>query len=320
MGIASNIAHYLIGIQADKDTVAPKYRKVRAAGDPSLMPNRQTARLAKTDSSRDRGAAYVSLLAVEGDLPIHLHPDIVSDVFYGVLGARASAAGTDTITPADDLPWFTIHRMFGNLLHESFIGCKILGLAGEESAGGAIIATLRIAGIKARWVSPEPASTDAEDDDPYFHHDLDGKLLFNAGVRRSSALSFSIDNAGGGYQADRLQFEDVDVGQREIMASWTERWTSLAEYARTYYDVDGAPETSDELLATVERAALQLRWEKAGATPFLQIAAPQAMKASYPINPSTSGDPVEVDVAMEVEKPIGSPIVTVTCTTPPVIP
>lgn len=309
-GIASNIGYYLIGVQSAKGSIATSFKKIRVTGDSDFQAIRTLARYEMSDTGRDRGPAYVSGIEVGGTIPVYLHPDAADLLFYAVLGARATVSLEGQDTPANDLPWLTIHRMLGNVLHESFIDCKVGRLEAVSEEGSPVIVTLNVMGIQAEVDTPEPSSVDTTLDG-LLHSEICGLMTVGGDVVKPTSLTLTIENNASVYRADCIIPESIDVGQRQIDLAYSERFQSAAVYNEVYYG-NASPADGDEVVSALVREAAVIRWERDAST-YVEVDLPQVLKATYPLSISSGGDPFTVDVATEVEKPSGSPIITVKC-------
>lgn len=310
-GISSALGYYLIGKQPSKGTPPVTWFKFRACGEPSIAPDKEVKRFTMTDSSRDRGDAYTSVVSVKGDLPVYCHPNGMGLLTFLALGSDVdSGAGpyTHSITPADDLPWCSVFRVVGNVITERFVDCKLDTLKLEASAGEAPEATLGFIGITPTWMA-EPSST-AIVDSPYIY--WEGKNLLNiSGTPYPwSDFMWSINNNLLPYQADDYFLNDVDPGKREIDFNFTMHFsgpTNEPKYREFIYGSDVGTTVGTGLVAK----SIDFKWLRDANNSF-KIAMPQARYAAVPVNPNPSGEPIEVKVETVVERPSGSPICTAT--------
>jgi hypothetical protein len=311
MGISSGIGHYLIGIQSAKGAVATTFRKYRAAGDANFSPIKEVARYSMTDAGRDRGDAYVSGIRVEGDLPVYLHFDGAALLAYGAMGANADSGAvnfTHTITPADDLPWLTVFRMVGNVIEERYIDCKINTFRLESSAGGTPIVTLGLLGLVPSWLTL-PAST-AVVGDPYKHYEAKDLIKIATVAQRIHTLTFEVVNNINWYQADDFLGSDLDIGGREINFSFGLHFTGPTaepKYREFLYGGDAGVAA----VAAIQEKAIEFEFVRNVNTGF-KVAMPEVAYAAVPVNASPGADPLDVEVACEVNKPTAGAITTIT--------
>lgn len=151
------------GAAADPATATPLYKIPFAGG--SIGPVRETDNLSETDSSRDRGVAYITTSGVEGSPEVYVRDDTI-----GFFIAHAFGVGSDsvvgatnyvhTLTPKNDLPYLTFWRDIGDVLYERFEDCQISTLTVSAEAGSPLSATVGIQGRKStRLVSANTVTT-----------------------------------------------------------------------------------------------------------------------------------------------------------------
>lgn len=312
-GIASNIGYYLIGKQSAKGVAATTFKRYRAAGDPSLMPVKEFARYNETDIGRDQGDTYLSQLRVEGDIPLYLRPDTAATLLYGVLGTNADSGTnpnyTHTITPADTLPYWTIQRTVGTVILEQYLDCQFNTLRIESSAGGTPMVTLGIIGTIPSWLAALGTET-TPTGDPYKHWEAKGLISIGGSAQLVHDLTLEINNNLIGYLADDVVYSDVDPGRREVTFSFAMHFTGPTaepKYREFFYGSDAGTTYATSITAKVG----QVIWRK-NANTEVKIDIPELIYSAVPVGLSASGDPIDVEVACEVEKPSGSPIITAT--------
>jgi hypothetical protein len=311
-GISSALGYYNIGLQSAKGAVATVFFKYRASGEPSIQPVKTVERYHMTDTGRDGGDAYLSVVQVTGDLPMYMQPDGAALIWYAVLGAFAdSGAGpnwTHTITPADDVPWLTIQRVVGGVITEQFVDCKLNTLALVSEAGDAPQYTASFIGITPTWAAAALTPT-AIVGAPLMH--WEGKQLYmvNAVDQRIHRLSLEVTNGLTPYQADDYFLSDVDPGTREVTFSYSMHFTSPTaepKYREFMYGSDAGTTVSTVL----PEKPVSLTWRR-NANTEVNISLPEVRSAAVPVNPNPSGEAIDVEVATIVEKPLASPVMTV---------
>lgn len=307
MGVSSKIGTIALGVQSAKGTpAAVPTVKFKLAGSPSLSPRRDTARYVTTDRGRDQGLAYISQMRVEGDMPVYLHPDGFWNLMWGVLGAHTAGGTTpnftDTQTPANALPWWTIWRMVADNLWERLEDCKIVSMTIEGTAGAPPIATVSVLGCDAVWETADTVLATLTSV-PWVFHESCGRILIDSVPFPISRVQLSIDNNGAGYQADCINLADVDVGNRDIGLTFTTRYQDPAtdpSYAETFYGVK-TPVAETHL--TAARVAKTFSWEMyRSINESIIFDFPQVMYQAVEVNPDPGGDPIELEVACDVEK------------------
>jgi hypothetical protein len=307
MGVSSKIGTVALAAQSGKGAPATTPTvKFKLAGSPSLSPRRDTARYATTDRGRDQGLAYISQLRVEGDMPVYLHPSGFWLLMWGVLGAHVAGGTppnlTDTETPANDLPWFTIWRMVADNLFEKFVDCKLVSMTVEGTAGTPPIATISVLGADSVW---ETSDTLLEplNDVPWVYHESCGRIKIDGNAFPISRVQFSVDNNGAGYQADCISLADIDVGNRDVGLTFTTRYVNPAtqpSYAETFYGQTNPPVDTH---LTAQRVNHAFQWEMYRSTDeSILFDFPQVLYQAVEVNPDPGGDPIELEVACDVEK------------------
>lgn len=320
-GISSKKGTISIGVQSAKGTPATApTTKLRLAAAPSLAPQKELGRYAMTDTGQDQGDSYVSRLAVEGDFQVYLHPDAAALLFAAVLGTNVDSGAnpnyTHTATPADDMLWLTIWREVGGVIFERYTDCKIGSLSLEGSAGSPLTATLGVVGVSSTFLDAGAEKTAllalaSLSSKGYIYPEAQGRIKVDTVAQRIHRISLGIERNASGYQADGYGYDDVDPGGREVTLSYATRFVSgaigIADYRTFYYGSAGGTTLS----GVVTPKAFEVEFFRDADT-AVKIALPQVVYAAVPVNPDPSGDPIEVEVACDVEKPTAGNIVTVT--------
>ena len=307
-----------LALQSAKGTpAAVPTHKFNLASDPSFGPAKTRERYVSTDL--DNGPAFTSLLAVEGSMTVYAHPDGVAFLLAAVSGdVTSTGLGGHTIVPADDMLWVTAFREVGGVIVEQFVDCKIHAIMLEGEAGQALTIAVEIIGCEAHWKTGANAdaieAVTALDADGYIYPEAQGRIKLNTVEERIHSISFGISRNGSGYQSDGYGYDDVDPGKREVTLSFATRLGSgaigAADYAEFYYGSQ-APADGTELSPAVATAAFEVEFYRSAAL-SVKIELPEITYAAVPVNASTSGEPIDVEVACEVEKPSGGNIYTIT--------
>lgn len=314
-GISSKRGSIAMGVQPAKGTpAATPTVKWFLAGDPTIAPVKNRGRYNMTDASQDSGPAYTSLMAVEGGLTIYAHPEGMGFLSAVVSGANAdTGAGpnfTHTATPADDMMWVTVWREVGGVIVEKFQDCKVHSLRMEGSAGQPLTIALDVIGCKSTFLTTDTVLA-ALTSPGLLYPEGAGLIKIGGAAVKLHKLSFGIARNASGYQADGFGYEDVDPGAREITLSFATRFQSgalgVADYREFYYGSAAGTEQS----AAVATRAVEFEFLRNANTSW-KVALPQVTYAAVPVNAGTGGDPIEVEVACEVEKPTGASIYTIT--------
>lgn len=317
-GISSKRGSIALAVQSAKGTpaTAPKV-KFLLAGDPTLAPTKTRGRYQMTDASQDNGPAYTSLMAVEGGMTVYAHPDGLALLSAAVSGANADSGiavpYTHVATPADDMLWVTMWREVGGVIIERFHDVKLHAMRLEGSAGQPLTVALDAIGCTSTFEESNAALTGlaALTSHGFLYPEADGLIKLNGVAKRIHKVSIGIARNASGYQADGFGYADVDPGSREVTLSFATRFGSgaigVADYREFYYG-SAAGTAMDAAVAT---RPFEIEFRRS-ANESWKIALPEVSYAAVPINPSTSGDPIEVEVACEVERPAAGNIYTIT--------
>jgi hypothetical protein len=314
-GFSSALGHIAIAKQTAKGSpAAVPTKKFKLAAAPSLHPVKERARYAATDIGRDPGPAYTARLGVAGDFQVYAEPQAMALLWYLVLGANADAgAGPDythTATPANDLPYCTIWRSVGGNVFEKFTDCKLGRLAIAGGAGSPFTVTLGVEGIQSGIETAETALA-ALELAGYLFPEIQGLLQFDAAVQRVHRVEFEINNNIGAYQADDYIPFEIDVGKRELGLTVALRFAGRAafpDYQDFFY---GAAAPQAALTPVVDTHSFEFTMRRA-ANIESKIVLPQVTYAGVPVQADPGGDPIEIELACNVEKAAASAIATVT--------
>lgn len=230
----------------------------------------------------------------------------------GIVVTAGVPDGSHVITPSDDLPWFSMIRVVGGVITEQFVDCKMDVLKIENVAGEPRIATMTIFGIQPTFLDALPDSGDiyVVVGAPYMHYDGKANLKVDGVAQAIDKITWEFKNNLLEYQADDLFLNDIAPGKRMLDVSFGMHFTGLdsePDYRDFMYGGGSLP-TAD--LPTKPIAFKYVR----DAGHSVEESMPQVRYAAVPIEPNPDGNPIEVEVATEVEKPDDPavPIVTVT--------
>jgi hypothetical protein len=316
MGISGALGTIAIAKQTGKGVAATNpTQKFKLQAPPSLMPLKARGRYAVTDLGRDPGPAYTSGIGVGGEFSVYMEPAAMALLWYLVLGANAdSGAGPydHTATPANDLPYCTIWRMVGSVVFEKYVDCKLGRLAGSGTSGNPFVLTLGVSGITATL---EAADTGLAALDPagLLFPELEAALKIDTVARAVHKLDFEVNNNVSPYQADSYKYSDIDPGKREVSLSMAMRFaglTAFPDYQGFWYGAGALPR---DLTPVVGTHAFEVTITRAVGLKQ-KLTMPQITYAGVPIEPDPGGDPIEIELACEVEKAAGVPVITVVST------
>lgn len=313
-GISSGIGKWYFAKQTAKGTpnVTPTV-VLKAAGAPSLAPAKNRQRYPATDVGRDQGPSYTASMTVAGDIPLLWEPAAAAFFWHAVLGSTVDSGTnpnyTHTTTPANDLPYYTVTRMVGGVVTEQYVDCKIGRLALEGAASTHWTMTLGVAGVKSVWVT-DPG-TSAIVPQGYLFPEIKGTFKVDTVAQVVHRISIEVQNNASGYFADDYIASDVDVAKREISLSAALRFTgatAFPKYREYFYGSDAGTELSPVTgTHAVEFEAVR------NANLSSKVAFPVVTYAGVPVQMDPGGDPIEIDLACNVETPSGgTPIMTTT--------
>lgn len=311
-GITSALGTVGLAKQSAKGSVASVPTvKLKLSSAPSLMPVKSRSRYVTTDTGRDNGGSFTSRLGVSGEFSCYAEPNAMGLLSYLALGTNAdTGAGpyTHTATPANDLPYFTLFRSVGGVIFEVWEDCKLGRLSLEGGAGGAYQVTIGCEGLTSRLQAADTALA-ALDPAGLLFMEGAGTFKIDTVARAIHRLSLEINNNISSYQADNYFSQDVDPGKREISLSVSTRFGGLSawpDYHNFFYNSVAAPANLSPIVAT---RAMELLVARTAALSW-QVNLPQVTYAGVPVQPDPGGDPIEIELSCEVEKPAASAIIT----------
>lgn len=308
MGISSALGTVGLAKQTAKGTpAAAPTVKMKLSGAPSLLPVKERSRYVVTDTGRDNAGSFTSRLGVAGEFSCYAEPSAMGLLFYLALGANADGGTnpnyTHTATPANDLPYFTLFRSVGGVIFEIWEDCKLGRLAIEGGAGGAYTVSIGVEGLQSRLQAADSALAALEPAGLLFMEGF-GEFKIDTVARTIHRLSLEINNNVSSYQADNYTSVDIDPGKREISLSVSTRFGGLSawpDYHNFFYNSVAAPAALSPVVAT---RAMQLLVARNANLSF-QVNLPQVTYAGVPVQPDPGGDPIEIELSCNVEKPSG---------------
>jgi hypothetical protein len=323
-GISSRKGTIAFAVQTAKGSPATVPAvKFKLSGAPSLMPSRTIARYNTTDKGQDPGPAYVSQMGVSGDVPVYVHPDGAAFLFNAVMGQAVDTGATPnfvhTMTYADDVPWLTVWREVGGVITEQFVDVKATDLKISGQAGQPLTATLSLIGLQAAPLGAGAVLTALQAlaslaSKGYIYPEAAGAIKLNAVASKIHQIDVEFNRNASPYQADDYVATDVDMGGRDTSLSFATRFQSgaigVTDYYKFFYGPNGA--TGTKLDPTLGTQPFEVTFVR-DANTSIDILLPSVSYAAMPVNPDPSGNPIEVQVACNVEpNPDGvTPIATV---------
>jgi len=191
---------------------------------------------------------------------------------------------------------------------ERFSDCKITSLRVAMAAGAPPIATMSILGCDSTFEAADTVLA-ALTSTPYVYMEAENFVKVGGTAYRIGRCDIGISNAISGFQADGYKFADLDPGEREVTLGLLMRYvnpTTEPKYRAHYYGSD-AGTTLDPTVGTRAFDVILTR----NVNTSIQFTLPQVTYSAVEINADVSGNPIEVDLACDVEKPAGSNIITV---------
>lgn len=314
-GLRGNVAWLLAQKQVSKGTAATlaaisAYKMPLSGGN--IAPTRETDNLSETDSSRDRGIAYVTTSGVEGSPEFYVRDASIGFWLWAALGADAVSGTmpnyTHAITPANALPYITAWRNVGDVLWEQYLDCKVGSLTISGSAGEPLTATAGITGRQASRLTADPtvATPVAIQAGPVYGFN-DATVNLGGGVTALvSSFELSIENNLTSQQTDDVSPYDIAEGSREVSLSFDLIFESLDEYNKFHYGGAAGTTVSKDIFTTTALFTFAK-----GANNEIAFNLPSIAYTDFPVEPSAAGDPVTVSVAAAAQRG-ASPVVTAT--------
>jgi hypothetical protein len=273
----------------------------------NIGPVREVDNLTETDSSRDRGTAYVTNGGVEGSPEFYVRGGSIGFWLNAVLGTDTAGGTlpnyTHTFTPADALNYYTIWRSMGNTLWEAYRDCKVGSLAFSVEAGGALSATVGIQGLQASRLTTDPSvapaiplvgSGTALDDAVFTYNDRPAAGIVTLGGSATAlvrSFDLSIENNLTRQQTDGLVPYDVVEGTREISLGFDLIFESLDEYNKFHYGGAAGVAIAPGIFTT----SAAFTFNK-GTNNELSFTLPRIAYEEFSIEPNPGGDPVVASV------------------------
>ncbi len=318
-GIRGNVAWFAAQQQSAKGTVATyaaaKAVKNAFAGG-NIGPTRETDNLSETDSSRDRGVTFVKSGAIEGSPELYVRDTTIAFWLKMALGACASSGTTNythSITPANNLPYFTAAKNLGDTLYETYKDCKVDSLSIKAEAGMPLSATVGIKGCgdgvaatrtAAAWDNSSPIAVDS---DLVYNYNLGTVTLGGSATAMVRSFELNINNNVVVQQTDSVVPLDVYEGTREVSLSFDLIFDTLDEYNKFHYGGAAGTIVSPNVFTT----SAIFDFAGSSVNNNINFSLPSIAYTEFPIEPSPGGDAVVASVAAAAQRS-GSPVLTAT--------
>jgi len=284
-GLKGNVAWWALAKQSVKGTPATTVlNKIPFSGG-SVDVTREVANLSETDSSRDQGVSYVSRTGVEGSPEAYVRDSYVHTLLTAALGldtATGSTNKTHTITPTNDLGYYTIFRNQSDTLWEQFTDCFVSELTIKGEAGAPLSVSSNIMGLTPTRSATEFTATTAV-----------------TGSTSSLIRSFElqITNGVNVQQTDDVVPYDVVPGTREINVSFDIILENLDEYNKFFYGSSTGTTASSSIYTT----PVNFTFTK-GTNNSVAFNIPSLAYEAFPVQPNPNGDPIVVSVRAQAQR------------------
>lgn len=313
-GLRGNQAWLLAAKQSAKGTVpvpatSNAFKMPFSGGN--IAPVRETDNLSETDSSRDRGIAYVTTSGVEGTPEFYVRDDSIPFWLYACLGSIASTGTTNythTITPGGTLPYIAVWRDIADTLYEEFRDCKVSSMTISAQAGAPLVASVGIQGLQATRLTAAPDTVPvALQSGPVYSYNDATVTLSGGATALVGSFELTIENGVTRQQTDAVVPYDVVEGVREVSLTFDLIFETLTEYNQFHYG--GASGTA--ISSSIYETAAIFTFTK-GANNEISFSLPHLAYTEFPVEPNPGGDPIVASVAAAAQRFTGSPVVTAT--------
>ena len=327
--VSAKIYELAIAKQSAKGVAATAAAfKTRVTGG-DVAPLSNIQQLNETGRNRLPRTLFKASAGVDGNPATAVREDLAGFLLWAALGTKSVTGAADPysheITPANTTPYLTIWRMFGDMVWEKFIDCKIGQLELTSEAEQALAMTLTVVGAKGVALDQTTYDTevavDYSDDDPVVHHHGSGLLLVEgAVVSRMERVAMTIVNGTARQFGDSLYADDVSEGAQTITIATRERVIAPALYNRLHYG-SATPASGTEANAdilTLGAGGLDLMWRRVAAAPGpersirLQSGSRVQVSGIGAFAPTTGDDPVRMEPTYAILDPDSGAALTAT--------
>lgn len=318
-GLKGNVAWWALAKQASKSDAsgytAPTAASLIPFSGGNIQVTRETGNLSETDSSRDQGLSYIVRSGVEGGPEAYVRDSYAHTILEAGLGtdtATGTTNKTHTITPSNDLKYYTVWRNQSDVLWEKFEDCMFSEIGVKSEAGAPLTFSTSLMGRTPTRLTTDPtasgqplASLTVANDVVYNYNKASVKL---GGSSTSLIRSFelSINNNVSMQQTDDVVPYDLVPGQREVTLSFDLIMEDLAEYNKFFYGSDSGTTAASSIYTTsAEFEFVQ------GTNNSIKFVIPSLAYEAFPVEPNPNGDPIVVSVRAQAQRTSGS-IITAT--------
>jgi len=316
-GLKGNVAWWALAKQSSgKGTAATSANELIPFSGGNIQVTRETGNLSETDSSRDQGVSYIVRSGVEGGPEAYVRDAYASTLLEAALGTDnktgTSPNFTHTITPANDLSYYTIWRNQSNTLWEKFTDCMVSELSVKSEAGAPLTFSTSIMGRTPTRLTTDPtavaqdlASKTVANGAVYNYNDATVTLGGSATALIRS-FELSINNNVSMQQTDEVVPYDLVPGQREVTLSFDLIMENLLEYNKFFYGSDSGVAASSSIYTT----SASFEFIK-GTNNSIKFDIPSLAYEAFPVEPNPNGDPIIVSVRAQAQRG-SSPVLTAT--------
>lgn len=285
-----------------------------------IMPTRETANLAETDSSRDQGLSYLVRTGAEGSIEAYARDSYAHVLLTAGLGTDTVSGTTPnythTITPANGLPYYTFWRNQGDVLYEQFTDCQVSELSVKGEAGAPLTITASIMGLTPSRSAAEASNTSSvsiASDAVYNFNDLSGTgasvalggtastttglVTGGTATRLIRSFELSVNNNVNMQQTDAVVPYDLVAAQREINISFDIVLEDLTQYNSFFYG-SGSGTTASTSIFT---QPMVFKFYK-GTNNGMEFHLPSVAYEAFPVEPNPNGDPIVVSVRAQAQR------------------
>lgn len=275
----------------------------------NVSPVRAIDRLAETDSSRDRGVAYVQTSGVEGSPQIYVRDASIGFWLYAALGADAVAGTTNfthTITPSNSLPYVTAWKDLADTLYERYEDCKVSSIEVQAEAGSPLQATVGLQGRNTTRLTaaPDNAAPIAIESSTVYNFNNATVTLSGGATAIVRSFDLTIENNVSRQQTDDVIPYDVVEGSREVSLGFDLIFEDLREYNSFHYGTTTGTAISSTIYTTSATFLFSL-----GTNNNIQFTIPSLAYEEFPVDPDPGGDPIVASVRAVAQRG-ASPVVT----------
>lgn len=314
--VAGNIADVAISLQSAQGAPAPVPTNRMYLSGGGVGPNRTVIDIEETTAQRIRNRSAVSKVEVAGVPEIAARADDLGLILLGALGSESVVGVADpwahTIVNAGSLPYLTLWRMLGNLVHEEFDDCKIAQLVLTSESGQPLKAAFTVAGLttKYRTSAAYAAAVTAVaivDEPPFMHYDGSGLFVVDGDpVSCIERIVATINNNAVNQPGDSLEGCSVTEGMLDITFELTHTITDADRYNLFHYASASPADDAAVNPDTYEPAAgLDMKWLRPGSPErSVRLVAPRVQLTTLGgYEPNTNGDPLKDTQTYKVYQP-----------------